>query len=36
MAEKHWSSLWQVKFENWSPEECPLCKNGVPITKESF
>jgi len=24
--------LWETEIESWLPEECPLCKAGVPLT----
>lgn len=26
-------SLWEVRFETWSPGECPLCAQGLPLVK---
>ncbi len=26
-------SLWQASFPTYAPEECPLCKEGIPIEK---
>ena len=27
------ASLWDVNFEVWQPESCPLCAKGAPIVK---
>ena len=26
-------SLWNVNFEVWQPENCPLCAKGIPVVK---
>jgi orotate phosphoribosyltransferase len=26
-------SLWDVDFETWQPEDCPLCMKGLPVVK---
>lgn len=26
-------ALWRVLFPVWSPEKCPLCKQGLPVVK---
>ncbi|HAA48018.1 MAG TPA: orotate phosphoribosyltransferase [Synergistaceae bacterium] len=26
-------SLWNVSFPNYSPEDCPYCKQGIPLTR---
>jgi orotate phosphoribosyltransferase len=26
-------SLSQMAIETWAPEDCPLCRDGLPITK---
>ena len=28
-----YSALWKVSIPTWKPEECPLCKTGVPAIK---
>jgi orotate phosphoribosyltransferase len=27
-----WRALLSVQAESWQPEECPLCRDGVPLT----
>ena len=27
-------SFWQTEIEDWLPEKCPLCRDGIPINKE--
>jgi orotate phosphoribosyltransferase len=26
-------SLWDISFPNYSPDECPYCRQGIPLTK---
>ncbi|MBI2787536.1 MAG: orotate phosphoribosyltransferase [Elusimicrobia bacterium] len=28
-----YAALWKVSITAWKPEECPLCKNGIPAIK---
>lgn len=28
-----YSALWKVSITAWKPEECPLCKTGIPVVK---
>jgi len=28
-----YSALWEVSITAWKPEECPLCKSGIPAVK---
>lgn len=28
-----YKALLTVKAESWTPEECPLCRDGIPVTK---